>query len=84
MRHRKAPIEKILLKVVSVTRKILIEINAYFLVLIKVFGKLVSFGYNLPEPSTLWVSPVRLVFVFSCSGEKFHSRNMESGRVIGA
>ncbi len=66
VRHRNAPIESIIHKVVRVTRKIL---NVYFLVFIQEFWKLVSFRYNLPEPSASRVSPFRLIFVLSSSGE---------------
>jgi hypothetical protein len=81
-RQRNAPVKRIILDD-TLGRKILIEIIADFLILIQEFGKLVSFRYNLQEPSARWVSPFRLIFVLSCSGEKFHSGNMESGRVFG-
>ena len=82
VRQSNAPVERIILDDV-LGRKILSEIIAYFLKLLQEFGQLVSFGYDLPEPCARWVSPFRLIFVLSCSGKKFHSRNMESGRVFG-
>ncbi len=81
-RQRKSPVERIILDDV-LGKKILSEIIAYFLKLLQEFGQLVSFGYDLPEPCARWISPFRLIFVLSCSGEKFHSKNMESGRVFG-
>jgi len=81
--YRNAPIERITIIVVIVSRNILIEFVAYFLNFIQKFGNLVSFRYNLPEPCACRVPPFRLIFVHSRSGEEFHSGNMESGRVFG-
>ena len=84
VRQRNASVERIILLDDDLGRKSLMEIIAYFLYLIQEFRKLVSFRYNLPESSVRWISPFRLIFVLSCRGGKFHSGNMESGRVFGA
>ncbi len=72
VRHRNAPIESIIHKVVSVTRKIL---NVYFLVFIQEFGKLVSFRYNLPEPSVCFLDLARAGMM--CVKQSGSHRRME-------
>jgi hypothetical protein len=66
VRQSNTPVERIILDDV-LGRKVMVlsEVIAYFLKLIQEFGKLVSFGYDLPEPCDHWVSPFILKFIMN-------------------